>query len=156
MKSSLKRFAAFLLAFSAFGVHQAHSSVFIEINNSSLVIATYPIIYGDVVIIAAEENVKYELIDDVSGYAPENIIVQRVDDDLHILLEDGDDLVDVIIEDYYDESLSGADSQIVGRHENGKIYAYTPASTHAADSISALADDAIAPQTLSERSFSTL
>lgn len=65
---------------------------------------------------------------------------------LVISLEDGDTRPDLIIEDYY--SNKGATNLIVGLHENGQIYAYVPESGKVAESISALAEEVVAPQAL--------
>ena len=82
------------------------------------------------VIIQAKKNVNYELLDDATQFAPENIKIKRVGNDLHIGLEDGssDPLdTDLIIQDYYGQD-GTTTNLLIGLHENGSYYAYVPES----------------------------
>lgn len=88
--------------------------------------------------VKAQPNVNYELTDQATGFGPENIMTQRVGNDLHIAFE-GSDIAqpDLIIEGYYDQDNTNL---LVGQHENGNFYAYVPESGQTADAVSMLAD----------------
>ncbi|MGB9190024.1 Ig-like domain-containing protein, partial [Acinetobacter sp.] len=101
-------------------------------------------------IIQAKKNVNYELIDDATQFAPENIKIKRVGNDLHIGFEDGssDPLdADLIIQDYYGHD--GVTSNLlIGLHENGSYYAYVPESGLQEHAVSMLAEEVSAGQAL--------
>ncbi|MGD9700296.1 MAG: Ig-like domain-containing protein, partial [Acinetobacter sp.] len=102
------------------------------------------------VIIQAKKNVNYELIDDATQFAPENIKIKRVGNDLHIGFEDSssDPLdADLIIQDYYGHD--GVTSNLlIGLHENGSYYAYVPESGFQEHAVSMLAEEVSAGQAL--------
>ncbi|MCO8074720.1 Ig-like domain-containing protein, partial [Acinetobacter lwoffii] len=102
------------------------------------------------VIIQAKKNVNYELLDDATQFAPENIKIKRVGNDLHIGLEDGssDPLdTDLIIQDYYGQD-GTTTNLLIGLHENGSYYAYVPESGLQEHAVSMLADEVSAGQAL--------
>ncbi|MBN6710634.1 DUF1542 domain-containing protein, partial [Haemophilus haemoglobinophilus] len=101
----------------------------------------------NILVIEAKTNENYQLIDDQTGYAPQNIIAKRQGKDLVINLNDGDDNPDIIIKNYYDEN-GETTNLVVGLHENGKIYAYIPESGNTLEAISVLAEEIAAPQAL--------
>ncbi|MBU9843626.1 Ig-like domain-containing protein [Rahnella ecdela] len=72
------------------------------------------------VTVDAVDNGKYILAEDGTGFAPENITVTRVGDDLYISLEGDDkDHPDLIIRDYYLN-----EGELVGKGEDGAYYDY--------------------------------
>ncbi|WP_256821909.1 BppU family phage baseplate upper protein, partial [Rodentibacter trehalosifermentans] len=104
---------------------------------------------GDTLVIEARDKSNYQLIDDQTGFGPQNIIAKREGKDLKIFLEDGDMNPDVVIKGYYgDENSEDVTNLIVGQHENGGIYAYVPESGLKADAVSMLAEEVAAPQAL--------
>ena len=90
------------------------------------------------------------MLDDATQFAPENIKIKRVGNDLHIGFEDGssDPLdADLIIQDYYGHD--GVTSNLlIGLHENGSYYAYVPESGLQEHAVSLLADEIAAGQAL--------
>ncbi|MGV6988222.1 Ig-like domain-containing protein [Testudinibacter sp. P80/BLE/0925] len=121
-------------------------SITLKVLSAKTEIANYKVVNGETLIIKAQENVNYQLIEDATGLGPQNIIAKRVGDDLQLLLENGDNVPDVIIEDYYSDE--GSTNLIIGEHENGNIYAYVPESGQNSDAVSMLAEQMSAPQAL--------
>ncbi|VEH67702.1 Uncharacterised protein [Rodentibacter pneumotropicus] len=111
-------------------------------------IANYQINQGEQLIIEARAQSNYQLVDDKTGFAPDNIITKRDGKDLKIYLNDGDMSEDIIIKDYYGDEIGETTNLLVGKHENGSIYAYIPESGLQPDAVSLLADQAVAPQAL--------
>ncbi|MEY5029740.1 MAG: hypothetical protein RLZ63_2055 [Pseudomonadota bacterium] len=74
--------------------------------------------------IQALHGVRYELVDEQTGFAPENIRARRVGNSLELFFE-GDRQPSVLIENYYVTD-STTQSQIVGNAENGSLYEYIP------------------------------
>lgn len=113
-------------------------------------IATHNVSKGNPVVLQAKDKVNYQLIDDQTGFGPQNIIAKREGKNLKIFLEDGDMNADIIIEGYYGSAENPEDvtNLIVGQHENGKIYAYVPESGAKSDAVSMLAEEVSAPQAL--------
>ncbi|MFK3662121.1 Ig-like domain-containing protein [Scandinavium sp. NPDC088450] len=94
----------------------------------------------------AVENGKYMLAEDGNGFAPENITVKRVGDDLYISLEGEDtDHPQLIIRDYYLN-----EGELVGKGEDGAYYSYVTA--YGQDS-AALTGDAAQPMALGSDSI---
>ncbi|MGR3808400.1 tandem-95 repeat protein [Pasteurella testudinis] len=121
----------------------------LKINDSTKTIATYNINENQRVILDAQRKVRYELVDENTGFAPENIITQRIGNDLHIFLEDNDTESDIVIQEYYAEGLNEeVTNMIVGQHENGNIYSYVPHTAEESEAISMLADKTSAAQAL--------
>ncbi|TDN47450.1 Ig-like domain-containing protein [Scandinavium goeteborgense] len=86
------------------------------------------------VTVDAVDNGKYILAEDGTGFAPENITVTRVGDDLYISLEGDDkDHPDLIIRDYYLN-----EGELVGKGEDGAYYDYV--SSQGQDSAVLVAD----------------
>ncbi|MGR3807904.1 Ig-like domain-containing protein [Pasteurella testudinis] len=128
-------------------------SITLKVLNAKTEIANYKVVNGETLIIKAQENVNYQLIEDATGLGPQNIIAKRIGDDLQLLLENGDNVPDVIIEDYYSDE--GATNLIIGQHENGNIYAYVPESGQTSDAVSMLAEQMSAPQALGGNEISS-
>ncbi|TCJ98291.1 hypothetical protein EV694_0676, partial [Volucribacter psittacicida] len=120
----------------------------IKVLSAKKTLANYKVAKGEKIVIEASNKANYQLIDDNTGFAPQNIIAKRVGNDLQILLEDGDLEPDVIIQNYYSDNTEGTTNLIVGEHENGKIYAYVPTTGEKADAVSMLDDQDSAPQAL--------
>lgn len=107
-------------------------------------LATHAVKQGEVLVLQAQKEVNYQLVDNHTGFAPQNIITKRDGNDLVILLEDGDMQPDIIIKDYYTQK----GSMVIGLHENGQLYAYVPQSGLTEESISVLAEEVMAAQAL--------
>ncbi|MCW9709969.1 Ig-like domain-containing protein [Avibacterium sp. 21-586] len=124
----------------------------LKINDAKQTLETINITAGkkQAVEVSAKGKVNYQLIDDQTGFGPENIMIKRDGKDLKIAFEGSDiESPDLIIKDYYDENGQAADtSLLVGLHENGNIYPYVPESTLKADAVTELADQTSAGQAL--------
>ncbi|MFZ7344449.1 cell wall anchor protein, partial [Avibacterium volantium] len=105
---------------------------------------------GKVTTVSAQSKVNYQLIDDNTGFAPENIMIKRDGKDLKIAFEGSNiENPDLIISNYYDEEVGAyKDSLLVGAYENGEIYPYVPESTLQADAVTELDDQVSAGQAL--------
>nr|BAJ09609.1 hypothetical protein [[Pasteurella] pneumotropica] [Rodentibacter pneumotropicus] len=124
-------------------------STTLKVLSAKKVIASHQINQGDTLVIDARDKSNYQLIDDQTGFGPQNIIAKREGKDLKIFLEDGDMNPDVLIKGYYgDENSEEVTNLIVGQHENGGIYAYVPESGLKSDAVSMLAEEVAAPQAL--------
>ncbi|TNH01062.1 hypothetical protein FHQ22_11645, partial [Pasteurellaceae bacterium Phil31] len=124
-------------------------STTLKVLNAKTEIASYTIANGETLTIKAQDEVNYQLVDNLTGLGPQNIIAKRVGNDLQILLENGDTVPDIIIEDYYDNDDPAATTNLlIGQHENGNIYAYVPESGQTSDAVSMLAEQMAAPQAL--------
>ncbi|MBE2899201.1 hypothetical protein HPC37_10620, partial [Pasteurellaceae bacterium 20609_3] len=122
----------------------------LNINNAKETLDTVKIAVhsGKAVIVKAQPHVNYQLTDDATNFAPENIMIQRDGDDLKVAFEGSTiEQPDLIIEGYYADG-NGADSLLVGQFENGKVYPYVPESAVKADAVTELADGAAAGQAL--------
>ncbi|SET31614.1 Ig-like domain-containing protein [Thorsellia anophelis] len=96
------------------------------------------------------------LQDDETGLGPKRIVAKRVGDDLHIYFEDGDELVDVIVEGYY---LNPELFDIQGEVTEGEWVSYFPEEGDAASVIAQLEDGNLSGQILQgdfESAFSPL
>ena len=106
------------------------------------------------VIIKAQPNVNYELVDDNTQYAPETIDTKRIGNDLHIAFE-GTDInqeSDLVLEGYYENNNT---ELLLGKAENGRYYAYVPQSGVESDAVTLLAEQVFAPQALGGNSVAT-
>ncbi|NEN75770.1 cell wall anchor protein, partial [Pelistega sp. NLN82] len=131
-------------------------SITLKVLSAKKVIANHHINSGEVLVIDARANSNYQLIDDATGFAPQNIIAKREGKDLKIFLEDGNMNADIVIQGYYgDEQNEEVSNLIVGQHENGGIYAYVPESGEKVDAVSMLVDEAAAPQALGGEELSS-
>ena len=75
------------------------------------------------VMIQAQKGINYELIDDATQFAPENIKIQRVGNDLYISFEDdGTNALDpdLVIQGYYGTD-GTTTNLLIGLHENAVI-----------------------------------
>ncbi|HPR46207.1 MAG TPA: hypothetical protein PLZ13_17985, partial [Ottowia sp.] len=123
----------------------------IKVNDAAKTVAQYHVEAGDgakgkALRIEAQKHVRYELIDEQTEHAPENIATKRVGNDLHVAFE-GSDIgqPDVVIKDYYGDP--GA-AMVIGRAENGFYYSYVPETGLEQDAISHLFDQGFAGQAL--------
>ncbi len=127
-------------------------TITVKIHDAKKVISTFKVtkVTDQAVVIQAKNKVNYEFIDDVTQFAPENLKIQRVGNDLHIAFEDDDgqpEATDLIIENYYGHD--GVSSNLlIGLSENGNYYAYVPESGLQAHAVSMLADQITAGQAL--------
>ena len=104
---------------------------------------------GSPVHIRAVDNVYYQLTDLSTQYGPENIMTQRVGNDLYIAFEgESIDNPSLIIDGYYSLNPNGSKNLLVGQHENGSFYPYIPESAQQADAVHMLADHVAAGQAL--------
>lgn len=129
-------------------------STTVKVLNAKAVVETHKVQPGDVVRITAQENVNYQLINDQTGFGPENIITKRDGSDLKIFLEDGDMKEDIIIENYYAEAGEKSSNLVIGQHENGGLYPYIPESGLESNAVSLLADQGAAAQALGGQELS--
>lgn len=130
-------------------------NITLKINSANGTIETVKIntVGTDAVRVQAHSNVNYELINDLTQVAPENIMVARSGNDLHIAFEGSEiSQPDLIIEDYYNEA---GDNLLIGLHENGNYYAYVPESGQQLDAVVKLADQVSAGQVLGTQEFIT-
>ena len=97
----------------------------INVNNAKELVSTHAVqagagAKGQALHLRAQKFVKYELVNEGTGFAPENIATKRVGNDLHVAFEKSDIATpDLVIEGYYDNPGTAA---IVGRAENGVYY----------------------------------
>ncbi|WP_326518778.1 Ig-like domain-containing protein, partial [Acinetobacter sp. CAAS 2-6] len=127
-------------------------TVTVKIHDAKKVISTFQVTktHDQPVIIQAKANLNYELVDDMTQFAPENIKIQRVGQDLHIAFEDADGLPndpDLIITNYY-QANGGSSNLLIGLSENGSYYAYVPESGLQEGAVSMLADQITSAQAL--------
>ena len=129
----------------------------IKLNDAAKTVARYEVEPGDGargkgLRIQAQKHVKYELVNDDSTFAPENIATRRVGNDLHIAFEQSDIAQpDVVLEGYYNNP---GDAAIVGRAEDGLYYNYVPESGLPQEAVSQLGDNMLAGQALGGEQFS--
>ena len=104
---------------------------------------------GSPVHVRAVDNVYYQLTDLSTQYGPENIMTQRVGNDLYIAFEgESIDNPSLIIDGYYSLNPNGSKNLLVGQHENGSFYPYIPESAQQTDAVHMLADHVAAGQAL--------
>ncbi|NBI41048.1 hypothetical protein GVX86_06125 [[Haemophilus] felis] len=109
------------------------SIVNIDINPHSATVVTHP-----------KTEVMFELIDTETQLGPEKIRAKRVGNDLHIFIDE-DNQVDLIIQEYYSyEPLSS----IVGVREDGLFHPYFAENSNLFESIPTLGEDVLAEQVL--------
>ena len=128
----------------------------LKINSAKETVETYPITsqQGRAVIVQAQPNVRYQLIDEATQFGPENIMAKRVGQDLQISFEGTQvEQPDLIIQDYYATNnnigySNGQANMLIGQHESGSFYPYVPESAQAGDAISMLAEQITAGQAL--------
>ena len=123
-------------------------NISVKINNGNETIETVKLnAASKKVIIKAQPNVNYELVDEATQYAPEMIDTKRVGNDLHIAFE-GTDInkeSDLVLEGYYEHDNT---ELLLGMAEDGQYYAYVPQSGMESDAVTLLADQVFAPQAL--------
>ena len=123
-------------------------NISVKINNGNTTIETVKLnTSAKKVIIKAQPNVNYELVDEATQYALEMIDTKRVGNDLHIAFE-GTDInkdSDLVLEGYYEHDNT---ELVLGMAEDGQYYAYVPQSGMESDAVTLLADQVFAPQAL--------
>ena len=123
-------------------------NISVKINNGNKTIETVKLnTSAQKVIIKAQPNVNYELVDEATQYAPEMIDTKRVGNDLYIAFE-GTDInkeSDLVLEGYYEYDNT---ELVLGMAEDGQYYAYVPQSGVESDAVTLLADQVFAPQAL--------
>ena len=96
---------------------------------------------GSPVHVRAVDNVYYQLTDLETQYGPENIMTERVGNDLYVAFEgESIESPSLIIDDYYSLNPNGSKNLLVGQHENGSFYPYVPESAQQTDAVHMLAD----------------
>uniref|UniRef100_UPI00066568D3 hypothetical protein n=1 Tax=Cardiobacterium hominis TaxID=2718 RepID=UPI00066568D3 len=104
---------------------------------------------GSPVHVRAVDNVYYQLTDLETQYGPENIMTERVGNDLYVAFEgESIESPSLIIDDYYSLNPNGSKNLLVGQHENGSFYPYVPESAQQTDAVHMLADHVAAGQAL--------
>ncbi|OBX06742.1 hypothetical protein QV08_09480 [Gallibacterium salpingitidis] len=121
----------------------------IKLINSNKEIASYRLGKGKTLKLKAIEKLNYQLINEETGYAPEEILLKREGDNLKIYLDKDSKRksADIVIEDYY-KGDNEKDCLIIGKAGNGKIYAYVPESGDMAEAVTVLQDTKVALQVL--------
>lgn len=118
----------------------------VKVLDNNQEVASFETTKEQALVIDAISGAYYQLAQSETQLAPQNIVTERLDNDLLIFLNDSDPDADIVIQDYYVDGQP--DSQIIGEHENGNIYSYVPESAESTDAISLLADEISAPQAL--------
>ena len=130
-------------------------NISVKINNGNETIETVKLNTATKkVIIKAQPNVNYELVDETTQYAPEMIDTKRVGNDLHIAFE-GTDInkeSNLVLEGYYEHDNT---ELLLGMAEDGQYYAYVPQSGVESDAVTLLADQIFAPQALGGNGVAT-
>ncbi|UOO76342.1 Ig-like domain-containing protein [Neisseria sp. Dent CA1/247] len=127
-------------------------NITLKINNAKETVETvkFQTASGEVLRIPAQADVNYQFVDELTQFAPENIMTKRVGDNLEIAFE-GTEIQnpDLILEGYYSNGTGASKSSLlVGEHENGNVYPYVPESTEASDAVTMLAEEVQAGQAL--------
>lgn len=126
------------------------AKIIVRINGNKEIINTLNVNTADAeaVRIKAQAGVNYELQDQSTGTAPENVMVQRSGNDLLVAFE-GSDITqpDLIIEGYYEDAMYA--NLLIGQHENGRYYTYVAESGQQSDNVVLLADHIASGQALS-------
>ena len=126
----------------------------VKINDGNKTLETVKLNATKKVVIKVQPNVNYELVDDTTQYAPQNIVTKRVGNDLYIAFEGTDINVDsdLVLEGYYENKNN---VYLLGMAEDGSYYAYIPESGIKTDAVPMLADQVFAPQVLGGEKFAT-
>ena len=104
---------------------------------------------GSPVHVRAVDNVYYQLTDLSTQYGPENIMTERVGNDLYVAFEgESIESPSLIIDNYYGLNPDGSKNLLVGQHENGSFYPYVPETAQQGDAVHMLADHVAAGQAL--------
>ena len=107
---------------------------------------------GSAVKIKAVEGGKYILAEGEKGVAPENITVQRVGKDLHVMLEGTDaNSPQLVIEDYFDKP-----GELVGKGEDGQWHQFISTDGDSQHDAALLADGETSPLALGANTVSGL
>ncbi|TCB38250.1 hypothetical protein E0H82_01250 [Acinetobacter sp. ANC 4910] len=129
-----------------------NQTVTIKLHDAKTIISALQVTknHDQPVTIKAQKGINYELIDDATQFAPENIKIQRVGNDLYIGFEDdGVNALDpdLIIQGYYGTD-GTTTNLLIGLHENGSYYAYVPETGAQQHAVSMLADQVSVGQAL--------
>lgn len=125
----------------------------IKVNNASETVSRYEVEQGAGakgqglrIDMRGQKHVNFELMNEQTGFGPENIATKRVGNDLHIAFEQSEiGSPDLVIEGYYEDSF---DHGVMGRAEDGLYYHYVPESGVQSEAISRLGEDLLAGQAL--------
>ncbi|VEJ20825.1 Ig-like domain-containing protein [Neisseria animaloris] len=135
-------------------------NITLNINNTKETLETvkFQTASGQPLRIPAQAEVNYQLVDEETNFAPENIMTKRVGDNLEIAFEGSDiNNPDLILEGYYsNETGASKTSLLIGQHENGNVYPYVPESTEPSEAVTMLASEVVAGQALGGEIISTL
>lgn len=100
---------------------------------------------GEAAKVKATKGNKFLLVEEETGFAPENISAQRVGNDLHVSLEGTEqDQPQAVLQGYYE----GEGKSLLGQAENGSYYEYIPTDANPSNFVGALADGTSAPLAL--------
>ena len=131
-------------------------TITIKAHNKDSIIATHKATStpDNPTVITAQAGMNYELVNDLTNFAPENIKIKRVGNDLQIAFEDAVSATfnpDLIIKDYYQYAEGDKPentSTIIGMHENGSLYPYAPEAGLPDQAAPMLAQEVVAGQAL--------
>lgn len=126
-------------------------SITLNVLNGTKVKATHQLRKFETLMLTAEQNENYQLIDNLTGHSPQNILVKREGEDLVITIENGSLRPDIIIEQFYQGD--STTNSLLGMHENGNLYAYVPESAEHSDAVSLLTDEMSASQALGGQEY---
>lgn len=131
-------------------------TITIKVHNKDSIIATHKATStpDNPTVITAQAGMNYELVNDLTNFAPENIKIKRVGNDLQLAFEDSVSTTfdpDLIIKDYYQYAEGDSPentSTIIGMHENGSLYPYAPEAGLPDQAAPMLAQEVVAGQAL--------
>lgn len=121
-------------------------TIIVKVQNTQATINTETVMLGEnqPTVIAANQGVNYEFLEQSSGHAPDHIITQRVADDLHVSFAEDGDTPNLILQDFY----SNSEQALLGMAEDGRYYYYIPDTAEVADYVTQLAPGDIEGQAL--------
>lgn len=121
-------------------------TIIIKVQNTQATINTETIMLGEgqPTVIAADQGVNYEFLEQGSGHAPDHIITQRVNDDLQVSFAEDGEPPNLILQNFY----SNTEQALIGMAEDGRYYYYIPDTAEVADYVTQLAPGDIEGQAL--------
>ncbi|CAM4050356.1 Ig-like domain-containing protein [Psychrobacter arenosus] len=121
-------------------------TIIVKVQNTQATTNTETVMLGEgqPTVIAADQGVNYEFLEQSSGHAPDHIITQRVANDLHVSFAEDGDTPNLILQDFY----SNSEQALMGMAEDGRYYYYIPDTAEVADYVTQLAPGDIEGQAL--------
>ena len=112
------------------------STITVKVNDQAATIAEHTVATetGTPTIIQAADRTNYEFLDQATGYAPDDLITKRINNDLHVSFANEGLDPHLIVEDFYDTT----DSALMGIAEDGNYYQYVPDTGEVTDYVTEL------------------